>query len=294
MAEKVIKDAMLQKAVEQAVMELVRFEHGRDQSVIHLPIWLPNGTGITVTVRRTGSLVEVSDDGAAYGEAEDAMMHKSFARNAPDFATPLGVTYEAKAFSIRDVSLDNIAGAVAMVAEAAKRTFDVTVERAAERKTAEVNEVPPESYVSKVLALRAKGLSQDAIAKELHMSQAVISRVLRQNGLPTALRPEGATHGMWKGGKTATGQGYIQCMVALDDPMASMRSRSGYVLEHRLVVARAIGRPLEPRETVHHINGDRKDNRLENLQLRQSAHGTGVVFVCAECGSRHIKPVALD
>lgn len=141
MAEKVIKDAMLQKAVEQAVMELVRFEHGRDQSVIHLPIWLPNGTGITVTVRRTGSLVEVSDDGAAYGEAEDAMMHKSFARNAPDFATPLGVTYEAKAFSIRDVSLDNIAGAVAMVAEAAKRTFDVTVERAAERKTAEVNEV---------------------------------------------------------------------------------------------------------------------------------------------------------
>lgn len=154
--------------------------------------------------------------------------------------------------------------------------------------------VPPDSYVGKVLALRAKGMSQQKIANELHMSQAVISRVLRQNGLPTAMRPEGSTHGMWKGGKTLTGQGYVQVLVFADDPMASMRSRSGYVLEHRLVVAQAIGRPLEPRETVHHINGDRQDNSLENLQLRQSAHGAGVVFVCADCGSRHIKPVALD
>jgi len=49
------------------------------------------------------------------------------------------------------------------------------------------------------------------------------------------------------------------------------------MFQHRYVIQESLGRPLLAHESVHHKNGDKMDNRLENLELwKKRSHGAGV------------------
>lgn len=70
----------------------------------------------------------------------------------------------------------------------------------------------------------------------------------------------------WKGGRRARKDGYMLIKV--------LPGKGGEVLEHRFVMERHLGRPLQPNEHVHHINGDKTDNRIENLLVLSCSEHT--------------------
>jgi len=82
----------------------------------------------------------------------------------------------------------------------------------------------------------------------------------------------GENNHSWKGGIKSS-QGYSLRMCK-DHPRA--KSNNGYVFEHILVMENYLGRYLLPGENVHHKNGIRDDNRLDNLELWTKPQMSGI------------------
>lgn len=142
-----------------------------------------------------------------------------------------------------------------------------------------------EEQTQRVVELYNSGLSQEQISKIVCIHQTKISKLLIRAGIESHLQENirGANHPSWKGGISIR-QGYRLVYVDQNDPMLVMANASNYVFEHRLVMARHLGRPLETHETVHHIDGNRLNNELSNLQL-MFTQPKGASLCCRKCGS---------
>ena len=81
----------------------------------------------------------------------------------------------------------------------------------------------------------------------------------------------GNKNSRWNNGRTKDSCGYVY-VSNKNHPFCNV---SGYIAEHRLIMEKHIGRFLNPKEVVHHINKHTNDNRIENLMLfKNSAEHT--------------------
>jgi len=145
--------------------------------------------------------------------------------------------------------------------------------------------------------------STDKISKELGIPSTTLNRRLKEFGIKKRtisesrqgmkLSPEhrakviktlhqgkGKDNPNWKGGvtlreaeiKKGEPKQWYRIVRKPEHPFAE---KNGYILEHRLIMEKSLGRFLKKNEFVHHINGNKQDNRIENLQLMQTQRHYG-------------------
>ena len=131
--------------------------------------------------------------------------------------------------------------------------------------------------VEEIIALYQQGYSTKMLGDMFKTTPNTIQSRLRENGI--ALRSPGLglrvspraiearKRKPWPSNGRFVRNGYIVQKVRQNDFFYPMVDYKGYILEHRLVMARHLNRCLLPWEVVHHKNGVKDDTRLENLEL---------------------------
>lgn len=150
-----------------------------------------------------------------------------------------------------------------------------------------------ENKILSICQLYKDGKSLRAIAFMHKVSHESIRQILLNHKIYYKYEPQQPHIGNTRTNNT----GYVQVFIGIGEPGAN---KSGWILEHRLIMAQHLGRPLQFWEIIHHNDRNKANNALSNLEITTSAeHATCLrcpyyEFFTKTTGLEKILPDTLD
>ena len=123
--------------------------------------------------------------------------------------------------------------------------------------------VIPTHIKLQIVEMYKAGKNSNYISNKFNISVGKVFCILKESNVRVRTKSEVK----FKDARYVDNHGYVIVTAMGDDRKYLTNKDRNRISEHRLVMSRHLGRKLRIHETVHHINGDRQDNEINNLEL---------------------------